>query len=119
MLTTTRADSHGSAPSIASEGGGTMSAPMDESVGTWLESIGRLKYAAAFSENFETLADLRLATRREGIPAVLEACGVKGMGDKAALGEALEALMSSKITGNQPASLPQTAHPVRNGWLEA
>ena len=86
----------------AVDGVGGTPTPPSESVSAWLESIGRQEYAAAFSDNFKTLADLRLATRRESIPAVLEACGVKGMGDKAALGEALEALMSTHVTGKQP-----------------
>ena len=80
-----------------------MDAAAHQSVASWLESIGRHKYTAAFAENFKTLADLRLATSEEGIPAVLEACGVKAMGDKAAIREALEALVNDQATATPPA----------------
>ena len=69
-------------------------APVNQSVATWLESIGCPEYTAAFAENFKTVAFLRLATSEEGIPAVLEACGVQAMGDKVTIRKAMEALMT-------------------------
>eukprot|EP00966_Prymnesium_polylepis_P331197 7386767-Prymnesium_polylepis.2 len=71
----------------------------------WLESIGRSKYVAPFTENFETLDDLRLSAQEEGIPVVLETCGVKALGDKTALRKAIEELVAAAPSPGAP-SLP-------------
>ena len=56
-----------------------------QSVAGWLESIGKQRHAAAFTENFETLEELRQTASDEGIPMILEACGVRALGDKTAI----------------------------------
>ena len=66
-----------------------------QTLAAWLAELGRSQYEATFLSNFNSLAEVVVTAVEDGIPAILDECGVKGMGAKTAMRKAIESLVAN------------------------